>query len=456
MPVPSLLSGKSVREVFESVLPEEALRDLIRASRLQERQRLLEPAQLVRAMVISAATGYGGRQADVMRVYFEAGAPRVARGGFYAWFGPELERTMQGVASRALAFARSQPLDVPPLLAAYARDWHIVDSETIKLPTALQCEYPGTGDYAALKVHKRFSVGYGTLYDYHLSPAREHDAPHLTIDETWQGLGLLVDLGYASLKLLADCEKHNVRFVLRLKDSWKPKVDRILRGHITRTFLAGSDLDALLEQEVLVLGGQVIDAEVTLGTGGQKVRARLVGVPAPDASYRFYLTNLPPAVGPKQVADIYRVRWEVESDNKLDKSCHHVDEIRAQTGPATRALVHASMVSSMLTCLIAHQYRIKEAPSGRAGRERTTAPLHPQMLARAMGSAALKIAIALDMTGKSAEKEWAAIADHLQHLGRDPNWRRRPSILDQLRGWKVSPGRSKSARLASAAGVRAN
>lgn len=32
------------------------------------------------------------------------------------------------------------------------------------------------------------------------------------------------------------------------------------------------------------------------------------GVPAPDGSYRFYLTNLPPRVGPHQVSDWYRVR----------------------------------------------------------------------------------------------------------------------------------------------------
>jgi hypothetical protein len=36
--------------------------------------------------------------------------------------------------------------------------------------------------------------------------------------------------------------------------------------------------------------------------------------------YCFYLTNLSPRTGPRQVADLYRVRWEIESDNKLDKS----------------------------------------------------------------------------------------------------------------------------------------
>ena len=38
-------------------------------------------------MVIAAATGYGGRQADVMRFYFDSGGEQVVRDSFYRWFG---------------------------------------------------------------------------------------------------------------------------------------------------------------------------------------------------------------------------------------------------------------------------------------------------------------------------------------------------------------------------------
>ena len=51
-------------------------------------------------------------------------------------------------------------------------DWRIVDSETVVLNKRLLPEYPSTGDYAALKVHKTLSVGTGTTVAYHLSPAR--------------------------------------------------------------------------------------------------------------------------------------------------------------------------------------------------------------------------------------------------------------------------------------------
>lgn len=450
------LTGDDLRELMEQVLPEEAIIGLVEAARFQERERKLDALCFIRAMVIAASTGYGGRQRDVARLYYEQGAPRVARGGFYSWFGPQLETTMAGLSQRALDYARTQPLDVPPLMRKFARDWHIVDSTTVRLPDELIQEYPGAGRYAALKVHKRLSVGTGTLYCYHISPAREHDAPHLRLDESWRGLGLLVDLGYASLSFIADCTQYGVRFVMRLKESWKPKVEYVSRGQVHSTFFPGTDLDAMLKQESLVLDGRAIDARVTLGRGASQVVCRLCGVPAPDGAYRFYLTNLPPRLGPHQVADLYRVRWEIESDNKLDKSCSHLTEIAAKTGPAVRALIHASLISSMLACLVVHRHRLKQAPPPQQNAERTSAPLHPQSVARAMGSGARSLAKAMELSGESAQKEWQHLAEYLEHLGKDPNWRRSPSILDQLRGWRINPGRPRSARLSSASGRGAN
>ena len=114
-----------------------------------------------------------------------------------------------------------------------------------------------------------------------------------------------------------------------------------------------------------------------------------------------------------------------------------------------RALVHASRVSSILSGLLAHHHRRREAPPPRADTERTPAPIHPQSLARAMGSAAQSLAAALDLKGAEAERRWRELAGLLTHLGKDPNWHNRPSILDQLRGWRITPGRPRTARTAS-------
>ena len=79
------------------------------------------------------------------------------------------------------------------------KDWSSVDSTTVRVRAALQEEFPGTGEDAAVKVHKVLAVGGGAPGPDHVSPAREPDSRPLTIDASWQGCGLLADLAYARL-----------------------------------------------------------------------------------------------------------------------------------------------------------------------------------------------------------------------------------------------------------------
>jgi hypothetical protein len=106
----------------------------------------------------------------------------------------------------------------------------MVEATTVTVRDALIEAFPGTGGYAALKVHKVLSVGCGAPVHDHFSPAREHDSRHLTIDASWRGYGLLADLAYASLDRLRACDTHGVRFVRRLQENWQPQVDYMARG----------------------------------------------------------------------------------------------------------------------------------------------------------------------------------------------------------------------------------
>lgn len=426
---------------MEAILPASVLMKAVEAAQFEQRERKRDALAFLRAMLTAAASPAGGRQADVMRTYFENGAPRVARGSFYDWFGPPLEQVMQELAERAMEQVRAQEKDLPGILGC-VKDWRIVDSTTVRLHDDLKAVYPGAGDYAALKLHKTLSVGSGSVIDYHLSPAREHDSPHLALDESWRGMGLLVDLGYASLERLRECQRYDVRIIIRLKSNWKPKVQRIVRGHLSKTFVPGTDLDLLLEGESLTLG-HAIDADVTVGADA--IPMRLCGVFVAGHGYFFYLTNLPRSIGPCQVADLYRVRWEIELNNKLDKSSHRLDEIGARNPAAVNALVHATVISSMLVALIVHRHNL--AVARRTGTTRTEAPLHHGLVARMLATCALRIAETLTMQGPRADAEWEHLAQVIVHAGRDPNWRRKPSILDQLRGWKPLPStrRTRSA-----------
>ena len=430
------MTGEDVRQVFEAILPHEAIEGLCGPCGVIERQRQLNLGLLVRAMVISAGTPGGAYQADVLRSYLECEGPRVARSAFYRWFDAPLERFMAALAERALAYARAQQVDRSGLLAE-VKAWYIVDSTTVTVRDALREEFPGTGEYAALKVHKVLSVGCGAPVRYHFSPAREHDSRHLPIDESWQGGGLLADLAYASLARLRACNAHGVRFVIRLKDNWKPKVDPMARGQVTQAFFPGTDLDALLEDPILVLDGRAIDADVRVGSSTHPLHLRLVGVHTPKG-YCFFLTNLPPRIGPRQVADLYRVRWEVELSMKLDTSVHRLDQIDAERPCSVRTLRHASLLASIIAALLAHSHHGQTRPS-QEERPRTEAPRHPRRLALQRAVSCQSIAQAFDLQGAAAKRRWQQIAALLLHSGKDPHWRRRPSVLDQLRGWKRQP-----------------
>jgi hypothetical protein len=111
----------------------------------------------------------------------------------------------------------------------------------------------------------------------------------------------------------------------------------------------------------------------------------------------------------------------------------NLSEVGARTGAAVRALVHAAWIGSMTIGLLVHHHRRRETKPNKFSNIRTSAPLHPQSLARAVGCAADGIARAMELRGNAATQRWNELTNYIIHLGRDPNWRSRPSILDQLR-----------------------
>ena len=139
------MTGDEVREVFEAILPQEEIDRLCQPCGVIERQRKLNLGRFVRAMVISAGTPGGAYQADVLRAYVEFEVPHVARSAFYRWFDEPLERFMEAVAERALAYARAPQVDLAGPLGG-VQDWYIVDSTTIQVRDARLEEFPGTGD----------------------------------------------------------------------------------------------------------------------------------------------------------------------------------------------------------------------------------------------------------------------------------------------------------------------
>jgi hypothetical protein len=104
-----------------------------------------------------------------------------------------------------------------------------------------------------------------------------------------------------------------------------------------------------------------MDADVHVGQRTPALALRLVGVQTPKG-YGCFLTNLPPRIGPRQVAELYYVRWEVARSIKLDTSVHRLDAIDAERPCSLKALLHAA--------LLAHTHHMPTRPQ-QAGAPRT-------------------------------------------------------------------------------------
>lgn len=254
----------------------------------------------------------------------------------------------------------------------------------------------------------------------------------------WRGLGLLADLAYASFARLRACDRFGTKYVIRLKEGWKPTVDRLVRGAITEAVAPGEDFDVLLEKEILLQEGQTIDAEVTLGQGDEAVRSRLVGIPTPKG-YCFFLTNLGRVThGPWQVGDLYRCRWEIEIDNKVEKKGARLDALCATKPASLRALILASLLNATLARTIVQAEKIALRKGKRAGEPCERAPVHAILVLKALAAGHANVAHLL-LDANANWMDWNRLMGRIRHLSQDESWRRRPSVLDKLQGLTAPP-----------------
>lgn len=435
------MNGAILAKTLQAILPESKINQAASDHGVIERWRKLEIATLVRSLVLSAGSDDSGKLADALRRYRSEAKKKIVRGAFYHWMDEETAVLMESLLENAMSYAFSLPVYLPGILST-VDDWLIFDSETVTLRPKLEDDYAGTGSPAAVKVHKELSVGRCCMTYCHFGPAREHDMPNLEMGERHRNKGLLVDLGYASLDFIASCDTYNTKYVIRLKDNWKPRVTRITRGEVQGELLSGTKLNVLIEEEVLILNGRCVDADVTIGIGKKAVCARLVMIPGPNG-YLAYLTNLPRGThGPRQVGELYRVRYEIEIDNKLDKSGAQLDQIRATTDSSVRIQLCAALIHSLVVDVLIHRDKLDRVKKQDVRR----APLHRLSLAYSMRARHIELLTAMsDIT--TTPDQWDHLASLFSEESRDPNWRGRPSVLDRLLGLVAPRGRPRRKKL---------
>jgi len=429
------MRGEDVRNLFETIFPTDDIMESCRRLGALKRERVMDPVLLVRSMVMAGGSSECGRLAGILHDYTNRGGVVGARSGFYQRFNKGLLAVMKELSNRASEYVAAMPKHLPGILAGPS-DWRVVDATTVKVPDGLQSSYPGCGDYGALKVHKEYSLGVENLIDYSITPARDHDAPQLKIDDSRRGTGLLVDLGYVSHDLFRQCEVHDVRLVVRLKKGWNFRLDAGKTGRQFQTWeLPPEAVDAVeagFDAPFVVPPSGIVDVDVTLGDGGGPP-VRLVAMDSRRGRH-VLLTNLPrETYAPEEVGMLYRLRWNIELDNKLSKQGCRLDDITTGKKIAADILVHASMIATMLANAIVHLQHLSEGAVGEKAVRFKHPPVHPINIWKAVDRASMDIDHHL-RNPDDTDGYWSRLAGIFRRIGADPNWKSQPSALDRVKG----------------------
>lgn len=324
-----------------------------------ERRNVYHAGLAVCAWVLSSferGTDTEGRQLDARRTYDQLGG---RRGGKTAW--RDLSLKLRPVFWTLLRRATRRWLERAPIalrgrLASFT-DVLIPDGCAFKLASALSGVYKGTGQPAEFKLHAIYSVGHGSLTRLATSAGSVHDSDGLP-DGPWErGALYLWDLGYNDYRRFVRAARAGAHVLQRLKDKANPIVLASYGQTGHRRALADDEGRPIRLDAACGLGkvhqNTVLDLDVQVSASGlAPYVARVVCVPC-DGEDHWYLTTLPRALfSPQDVAEIYRVRWEVELYFRHWRGAARLDEVRRLRDPVA---LEVAVLSSMLASMLSHE-----------------------------------------------------------------------------------------------------
>jgi hypothetical protein len=356
-PIRELLAA-AVEPSAVDMLDPELILALAEDMRVTQRKRVHHVGLVIDSLILSAlqrSTDTEGRWLDAQRTYEMLGGKRSGATSFrnqVRKLAPVMNRMLRRRLSKLASRAKDERLR--GRLERF-RDVLIPDGCAFKIAGALSGVYAGTGTQAELKLHAVYSVGAGGCISVERTAGSVHDSDGFW-PERWEGGALYIwDLGYNSYERFIDAVQAGAVVLQRLKEGANPIVTASYGPTGSHRITHAEDglvirLDeacqgAVHKQHVLDLDVQITDKD------GRTVEARVVCVPF-GGDDRYYLTTLPRELfTPHDVAELYRVRWEVERFFRGWRGALRLDEVRRL---ANAKSLEAAVTASLLAAALAH------------------------------------------------------------------------------------------------------
>jgi hypothetical protein len=365
-PLRSAVAPNEVRDRFAGHIAE-AMLTLLDPDRIEamgedmgiiRSHRVHHAGLLICAMVLAAVergSDFEGRWLDTQTTYRRLGGPDSGTTSIRK-MGRRMRPVLKEMMRRRMnqIVVETRDVELRGRLRAF-RDVLIADSCAFKLASLLSGIYPGTGQPAELKLHAVYSVKASTATSVQWSAGSVHDSDGFW-PERWEAGGLyLWDLGYNSHERFIDAALASAHVVQRLKDKANPVVIRSYGPTgASRSVLDDAGEYARLNDACvcgLLHQQPTLDLDVLIEDDlGRQVEARVVCLRINGEDY-WYLTTLPRDVfTAHDIAELYRVRWEIELFFKGWKAAARLDHVHRLKNPDSLAVaVTASMLAALLS-----------------------------------------------------------------------------------------------------------
>jgi hypothetical protein len=348
-----------VGESGAEALDAERILALAEDMRICQRKRVHHPGLVIISLILSTfqrSTDTQGRWLDAQLTYEKLGGQRSGATSFRNQLR-KLVPVMHCLLRRRLtAFAAGATDDTLRGRLKHFRDVLIPDGCAFKIARALSGVYAGTGTDAELKLHAVYSVGAGGCTSVERTAGSVHDSDGFW-PERWQADALYIwDLGYNSHERFIDAVVGGAFVLQRLKEGANPVVVASYGTTGVRRKVQNEEGRPLRLLDACEFGWvhhqRVLDLDVVITDERRSVLARVVCVPF-GGEDRYYLTTLPRALfTPHDIAELYRIRWEIERFFRGWRGALRLDEVRRLQHEQS---LDAAVTASLLAAALAHQ-----------------------------------------------------------------------------------------------------
>ena len=273
----------------------------------------------------------------------------VARSAVTQRFGEGSAALLEQLAKRAI---ERLPMPTHPDLLGKLSEFDQVlanDGSVLQLSPLLKKLFPATRTNSVLaagKLHATADLVHRRIVHVEITGERHSELAVARALPIVPNTLYINDLGYNSYDYFGDLCEGGAEVLSRLKENANPTVVEVVHGVRAPKASVGKKLNEI----ELTASHDTFELLADFPTSTGTVLLRVVGIYNPETDkYHRYLTSLPPGhFTPKELANLYALRWQIELLFKLLKSSCHLDDLDTGDVNALRTHIYASILAAVI------------------------------------------------------------------------------------------------------------